>query len=336
MNNVNFARSVLILIVVLGHSIIFWAGNWIFDDIKIEAPLLGQISGWFGTFHTQALTVISGFTYEFVVESRGGYLFPELVKKKLKRLLIPFVLISIFWVLPLTSFVIEIDANYILNKFVLGKSPAQLWYLLMLFDVFVLFYPIRYLLSKSGVFYIIFPILYFAADFFGDTSNNYFQFITSLRYLSFFALGHVIFRYRKVLFSNGPLSLRKPVVLIMLVIIHIIAYITYLLDIPRTKTLLMLFLNFGGALTAAVVLLHIGEKVNPNNKLMSILNNNSFGVYLLHQQLIYYTLFTLNGLINPYLHAVINFAVSLSLSLIISVAFHRSRILRVYFLGEKK
>lgn len=335
-NSINFARSVLILLVVLGHSLIFWNGNWIFDNIAIQAPILGHIGNWIGTYHTQALTAVSGFTYEFVMENRGGYKFFHLVNKKVRRLLVPFLVVSIFWILPLTSFLIDIDADYFVNKFVMGKSPAQLWFLLMLFDVFILFFPLRSLLGKSQVFYLIFPLLYYVAETLGDISNNYFQFFTALRYLSFFALGHIIYKYRDVFFDNSRCNLRKPLFLCLLALIHVVAYIVYLQNIQGTRTLLMLYLNFGGCITAIAILLFVGERVNPKNKLMAILNENSFAVYLFHQQIIYYTLFFLNGLINPMLHAIINFVISFVLSLIISFVIRKSRFVRVYVFGEKK
>lgn len=218
----------------------------------------------------------------------------------------------------------------------MGKSPAQLWFLLMLFDVFVLFFPLRHLIDKSKMFYLVFPLLYFVAEYFGNASNNYFQFFTSLKYLSFFALGHLSYRYREVLFANSKLNLRQPVFLCFLALIHIVAYIVYLKYIPGTRTILMLYLNFGGCLTAMAILFFVGEKVNPKNKLMAILNENSFAVFLFHQQIIYFTLFYLNGLICPALHAFINFVVSLALSLAISIAIRKNRLVRMYLLGEKK
>jgi len=336
MYNVNFARTVLIILVVIFHSCLFWAGDWIFDDIVIHSPMLGIMANWIGTYHTQALTAVSGFTYEYITEKRGGYFWSELLNKKIRRLLIPFIVVSLLWILPLTSFFIEIDSEYIVNKFVQGKSPAQLWFLLMLFDVFMLFFPLRKLLDKSRTFYIVFPLLYIAAEYFGNASNNYFQFFTALKYLSFFALGHLVYRCRDFLFTNGKCKFNQPQVLWLLAIIHVIAYIVYLQDIPRTKTLLMLYLNFGGCFTAMAILLYLGEKVNPKNKLLAILNKNSFALYLFHQQIIYYTLFYLNGQIYPVLHAFINFVVSFVLSLAISIAIRKNRFVRVYLLGEKK
>lgn len=296
---------------------------------------MGYFANWIGTFHTLTLTAVAGYTYEYVIEKRG-YVFSNLMIKKVRRLLIPFIVVSLFWILPLTSFFVEIDSDYLINKFVLGKSPAQLWFLLMLFDVFILFYPLRMMLEKSKLIYLLFPVLYFVGDIMGDSTNNYYQFFTALRYLSFFAMGHLIYRYRHLLFNYRMFNLHQPYILCFLALIHIATYIIYLQDIPRTKTLLMLYLNFGGCLTAMAILLFVGEKVNPNNKLMALLNQNCFAVYLFHQQIIYYTLFFLNGLICPMLHAFINFVVSFGLSLAISVFIRRSGFVRVNLLGEKK
>lgn len=76
MNNVDFARSFLIILVVLGHSLAHWTGNWFFGDIGTGAPILGHISNWIGTYHTAALTAVSGLTYEYIVEKRGGIFIP--------------------------------------------------------------------------------------------------------------------------------------------------------------------------------------------------------------------------------------------------------------------
>ena len=335
MKNVDFARSVLILLVVLGHSLLFWGGDWIFSDIAIQAPSLGLIADWIGSYHTQALTAISGLTYEFICEKRGGYLFPDLLAKKVKRLLVPYVLISIFWVIPLTALFVDVDTRYMVDKFALGKSPAQLWFLLMLFDVFVLFHPLRPLVVKSKWGYLVFPLLYFGSGLVFSGTGNYFQIPRAMQYLSFFAMGHAVYRYRDILFT-GRINLRQPWVLTLLLVMHVAAFLLYLQHIPRTATLLKLFLNFEGCLAAVAILLYLGDKVKPENKMLALLSKHSFAVYLLHQQIIYFTLYYLNGLVCPALHAAINFVVSLAVSLLLSVALHKSRIARMCFLGAKK
>ncbi len=336
MNNVTFARTALIVLVVLGHSLAPWTGDWGYTEAVIDAPILGYISQWISTYHTITLTAISGFTYEYIVDKRGGYLFNELLKKKTKRLLIPYFLVSVLWVIPLTSYFADITPDFVINKFVLGKAPSQLWYLIMLFDVFVMFFPLRLLINKSKWFYLLPPMLYVLGSLIGDQTNNYYQFFSALRFLSFFAIGHLVYQYKEKLFSIKRISLGNPQVLITLLLIHVFVFILYLQDIPKTKTLLMLYMNFAGCLTIMAALFYIGERINQQGKFMSMLNDNSFAIYLFHQQIIYYSLFFLNGLMNPVLHAFVNFVVSLALSLVFILVFRKVGFLRIYMLGEKK
>lgn len=331
--NINFARTILIVLVVLGHSFTSWSA--IEPTLIFHVPLMERFVTWLSTFHTVALTAVSGFTYEYIIENRGGYFFSNFLKKKIQRLLIPFIAISMLWVLPLTSFFVDIDSDYVVNKFILGKSPAQLWFLLMLFDVFIMFYPLRHLLDKNKLVYLVFPLLYYVGDVYGNVSNDYYQFFTSLKYLSYFAIGHLLFKYREKLFAKGRVNLSKPLILSFLVLIHVFVYILYMQDIPGTKTLLMLYLNFGGCVTAMAILFYLGDRI-PNNKMMTLLSENSFAIYLFHQQIIYYAFFFLNGLVCPMLHAFVNFAVSLGLSLSLSAFIRRNKFVRMNLLGEKK
>lgn len=335
MNNVTFARTALIVLVVLGHSLAPWTGDWGYTEAAIDAHVLGYFSQWISTYHTITLTALSGFTYEYIIDRRGGYFFSDLLHKKTKRLLMPLLLVSVLWVIPLTSYFAEITPDFVVNKFLLGKSPSQLWFLLMLFDVFVMFFPLRILISKSKWFYLLIPLLYVLGYVMGNQDNNYYQYFTALCFLSFFAIGHLAYRYKEKLFSLNK-CLANPQVLITLLLIHVFAFILYLHDIPKTKTLLMLYMNFAGCLTVMAVLFYLGNRINQQGKLMSILNANSFAIYLFHQQIIYYSLFFLNGLINPIFHVVINFVASLVLSLVVSTVIRRIGFLRIYMLGEKK
>ena len=57
-------------------------------------------------------------------------------------------------------------------------------------------------------------------------------------------------------------------------------------------------------------------------------------MYLFHQQIIYFTIYWLNGKVNPYLHAGINFVAALVGSFIISSILMRWKVTR-FLIGEK-
>ena len=57
-------------------------------------------------------------------------------------------------------------------------------------------------------------------------------------------------------------------------------------------------------------------------------------IYLFHQQIIYVCLYALNGLVNPYIHATINFIVAMISSSIISLILMKFKSTRI-LIGEK-
>lgn len=57
-------------------------------------------------------------------------------------------------------------------------------------------------------------------------------------------------------------------------------------------------------------------------------------IYLFHQQVIYVCIFLLNGLINPYIHAALNFIVAMIVSLLISIMTMKFKWTK-FLIGEK-
>lgn len=90
-----------------------------------------------------------------------------------------------------------------------------------------------------------------------------------------------------------------------------------------------------GALMAFVVLQKLATRVNwEESKVFSFLSKNSMLVYLFHQQIIYVFISLLNGVINPYLHAGINFVGAMAISLLISTVLMKFKWTR-FLIGEK-
>ena len=86
---------------------------------------------------------------------------------------------------------------------------------------------------------------------------------------------------------------------------------------------------------AFVILQKIADKVKwKESKVFGFLSKNSMSVYLFHQQVIYMFVTWLNGLINPYLHAGINFVGAMVASLLISTILMKFKWTRM-LIGEK-
>ena len=136
----NFAKTVLMLIVVLCHSAVFYGGNWftVLEPTQTN-QYLTSLSSWLGTFHVQAFTLISGYIFYFLRKESGRYSdFKSFIINKARRLLVPYFAVSLFWVIPIGCMFYNYTINEVFNQFVLVQSPAQLWFLLMLFNVFMI------------------------------------------------------------------------------------------------------------------------------------------------------------------------------------------------------
>ena len=73
------------------------------------------------------------------------------------------------------------------------------------------------------------------------------------------------------------------------------------------------------------------RKINTNNRLFKVLEENSFGIYLFHQQIIYFMIVLLNGVVHPIVQVVLSFFVSLIVSLIMSIILKKNKVTKFMF-----
>jgi len=73
------------------------------------------------------------------------------------------------------------------------------------------------------------------------------------------------------------------------------------------------------------------NKINLNNKIYKLLESNSFGIYLFHQQIIFFCIVLLNGLVTPTIQIILTLLIALILSLLISILLKKNRITKYLF-----
>ena len=99
---------------------------------------------------------------------------------------------------------------------------------------------------------------------------------------------------------------------------------------------LNVILQLIGAVMAFVVLQKLADYVDwKNNRLIEGFSQISMPIFLLHQQLIYFSISLFNGLVNPYVNAIINVVFSIVGSAIITKMLYKVRLCRV-LMGEKQ
>lgn len=336
LENCGFVKTVLMIIIVFYHSILFWSESWFVGEPILRAPILGEIAAWLNSFHIYGFVLVSGYIYSCLKYEKDKYeRFDLFVLNKVKRLLVPFVFVAIIWVIPIGTYFFNWTWHDFAVKFAMATSPNQLWFLVMLFVVFIVFWPLSSFVKKHTVASGLVVCVMFCCGFVLGRFINVFQISTALTYMPLFWLGIKIRQYGSDIIMKIPAVLWILLDLVLFVVERYIvsgnSIIERVLDIALTFAL-----HIVGAIMIFVVLQKIAIVFNEwkQNKAFMFLNRNSMQIYLFHQQVIYFSIVLLNGKVNPYIHGITNFLVSLIVSLTISFVLTRFKTLR-FLLGEK-
>ena len=324
------------LVVVAYHCMFFWNGTWFTKNPIVESKVLAILSLWMNSFHIYGFTLVSGYLFYFLKCERGKYSnFLPFTLNKVKRLIVPVVFISSFWAIPFTIHYLHTEIVEIFRRYALGISPSQLWFLLMLFFVFMLFYPLTNFFKRYNVRGALIVLVIYSIGFVGMmVLPNIYQIFTACTYLPMFWLGFKIRQY-------SSQRLMKVSAFIWIVAdVLLFSLVQYISEFNNTFIKLLnvgltFLLHIIGAIMAFVVLQKLANRVNWNeSKIFTLLSKNSMPVYLFHQQIVYVFIAALNGKINPYFHVGITFVATMTISLLISTLLMKFKWTR-FLLGEK-
>ena len=326
----NFTRTVLMLLVVLCHSVAFFGGPW-FKVLALDEPsrVLGLLSSWLGTFHVQGFTLVSGYVYYYLSEEKGKYpTVSSLLSKKIQRLLIPYVMVSTLWVIPIGNLFFHYSIRDVIVKYALGTAPSQLWFLLMLFNIFLISALYKNIVNTK--LRLIFAVLFLVV---GNVLSlgipNIFQIFTAMRYLIFFELGCYIRQHYSDISSRRMGCIGVGFLLLNVSLFFIARSIS--VDGFMMQTLHLgvnVLCQLTGALMAFFILSCFSSNINWKNKVFDSLSNASFAIYLFHQQFIYILLSCFLKYCNPICMSLICFIVSTLLAWGFSVLLRRFRFTR--------
>lgn len=335
LRNCTFVKTILMLLVVFYHSIVFWGGGWFTKNPVFQASGLSMGSKWLNSFHIYGFALVSGYIFYHLKYEKGRYqAFRPFVANKAKRLLIPYATVLLLWVLPIQYGIFRYDGITVIKNYILGISPNQLWFLLMLFNVFVLAWLLSDRLVKNNVVAAVIAAGAAGIGLVGpNLLPNVFMIWQAFYYLPIFILGMKLRQY-------GTACIRRIPVLAWIAL-DVLLFAVYQLTggfggiyMRVLRMALNMVLHAVGAVMAFVTLQKIADRLKPDGKIFRFLSKNSMVVYLLHQQLIYFFILGLNGLVNPYINGLVNFVGSLLISLLASHMLLKFKITR-FLLGEK-
>lgn len=337
LHNCILIKMVLMLLIVVGHSTIFWTGDWFTCNPVIPSGGLGGLSKWLNSFHTYTFVLVSGYIFAKKMIGGGYPQYIPFLIKKVKRLLIPYAFTALVWVIPITQLFFHYDGYDLMKKYVLCSSPSQLWFLWMLFWIFVIAYGMWKLLSGSKVWGITSALIcYVVGVVGGHLFPNVFCIWTALQYIVFFYIGIQI----RIGHEKGRNLWSDTVPILVWLGIDILLYVGY--SILQSKgtlgfvgIILGLILHIWGALMAFYLLQRFANGVAWEESLfVRKLSGLTMPIYLFHQQVIYFVIWWLNGKIDPYIHAALNFVFAMTGSILISLLLKQFRITRI-LIGEK-
>ena len=333
LENCSLTKLVCMILIVFYHSILFWSFNWFVGTPVFSFPLFKYISLWLNTFHIYTFVFVSGYLFYFNSYELNKYSgFSIYLKTRIKRLIIPYLFVSIFWVIPISCFFYKWNWRNIFELFLLGVSPSQLWFLLMLFGVCIIFFILKKIFLNHlfwGIILVLFS--YCLSIYLNRFIKNYFQILSVLKFLPFYYMGFKVRQKSNCFFCRIPFFIYFILELLLL-LVYIICD-SYLKDNARfiLKNFILFFLQIVGTLMCFFTIQYISGRIKKiyENKIYIFLKKSTMTIYLYHQQLIYFPIFFLNGIIHPIIHSMITFILSLVGSILISLVLHSRKELRM-------
>ena len=243
--------------VVLYHSMALWNKNTWLVPPKEENIVLAAAALFLNNLHIYVFTFVSGYIFYYLrFEIRRYKNFCTDLKKRSRRLLIPYISGALFWCVWFTLWLDNSSVIDLVKKYALGINPSQLWFLLMLFVVFVIFYALSGVFNKLNFFrgfaicMVFFALSYVSAHFI----PNVFQHQTAMKYIVFYYLG---FCFRR----NEKFFLRKIPVFV-LIVLETIFFSVYLLsdwylDLHGFKTPVLIVIGFFLHITGCVLVFNV-------------------------------------------------------------------------------
>lgn len=315
------------VMIVMHHSMALWLpGGWFNQPPQNESVLLGYLAGMVRNAN-YVFVFISGYIFSYQYNETTFKTYKQRLKAKTKRLILPYLAVSVIWVIPFQIYFFGSGLKDLLYLFALGVAPRQLWFLIMLFVVWNIFYFFVRIIERLNisVYICIFLMmcLYYGGIFMSRFVDNYFQIWSATNYILFYYLGYLV---RKGMFKK-VFKVHWIIYLGVCVLVYSVYYFftSYcnglLLSVINYSLLLLIAVTF--TLFLVCVISQNSNKNIQNNKIYKIFEKYNFQIYLFHQQFIYVTVTFLNGKIGNFSLVMCNFIFSIVGALIICILVER-------------
>lgn len=303
------------LCIIAFHSLCFYGDNWWFlhtNTIPIwKVVALATVKIGLSTFF-----LISGFLFGFLYIENGKYqTISTFINNKSQRIMVPYIIWSVFMVatFPFIPW----------HDFFVGT--AHLWFLLTLFELFIVIIALSKLCICNTNPYIDFIIttLSFIVLYVWQCLDHHYIFSieNTLYYLPAFMIGFYCAKY--LLHHSSKRKTSAIAFIISITILFILSYFSTIMNMPMW---IDLAIRITSCATAVCALVMTNNIIIPN-KYTSIINNldyNSMGIYIFNQIVVFIVLLipvcrqflAIHYLIGPFVIFLVSFLIPWGLAVL--------------------
>ncbi|HEM3620063.1 TPA: acyltransferase [Streptococcus suis] len=343
-------RVFAILSVVLGHSTIAYSGIWDSFDMKNHSKFLVLLHYYIDLYQMPLFISVSGYLFYYLRIEKSKYLdFGKFIVDKAKRLLIPFVIVGLFFMIPVRSigtYSAYQNRSYfsLVKDLFLNINSGNLWFLPVLFFIFIIMWIISSVYIKQDTKertvsdIVLFLVLIFVSILSSKLPSILFISLTA-NYLFFFFLGFIIRKYQAILLDNT----KNLTMLLILSFILQFSNLIFKVLLPIDGTLLhLIFIGVSilGSIFSVLFFYCIFTFVErafinlTDKKIVKSIDSDSFGIYLFHASIIFPILsYYQNINVSPYYVSIILFVVSLLVSWLLTIILSKFKYTK-YIVGK--
>lgn len=324
-NEYDLLKVFATLLVVIGHVTIRY-NDTSYPGLDTSLPVM--VTQIIYLFHMPLFMALSGAIFDLGKQSGKYVSFTPFVLNKTKRLLVPYILVGTCFLVPSMYFFNSNGTNNIIfyyKNLLWGTDCRHLWYLLALFEIFILHYTLtRYLKITNNLTLLLCSII-IATLYSRYCQFDLYSFNMAIRYYPYFIIGTLATNCENI-------PKRKIYYFVYIAVTVILAYAIKIshntvADIFLSILLPMPIIGFLLLFSKTLI-----QRFDINRKWFGCLLNYSFPIYLFHIPAIY-----LYDKIIPFISLAISIPATIIAAILIS--FVITKIIRglhgQFFIGEK-
>ena len=283
-------RVIATLLVVIGHCTYFniiteYGGcdySYLLVDKSFVFKVVSKLTSFIYLFHVPLFIALSGALFAKSLD-RGRYAsFMELLNKKAKRLVIPFIVVTLFYAVPIKFLSGYYNASTsvfsdVLIGQVLIQGNTHLWYLLTLFMIFLVVYLcIKNIHKKQTLLFLCLGLLSMAS---GKIHIHLLSYVC--QYTFWFYAG-MLFERHRIFFEDNFSCMSKLLLLDVLLyaIYEILGHIVMPLPVMVIFKSLKIVLAVMLCLTVYMISYLVATSNIMASKIFEVLRRDSLGIYL--------------------------------------------------------